>query len=76
MNCGAVITNEETTEKSFVQTDCLYPRVALVDPELTLSVPKDQTAYGVCDLITHVTESYFNSTENTPVQDASRRASF
>ena len=69
MNCGAVITNEETTEKSFVQTDCLYPRVALVDPELTISVPKNQTAYGVCDLITHATEAYFNSTENTPIQD-------
>ena len=69
MNCGAVITNEKTTEKSFVQTSCLYPRVALVDPELTVSVPQDQTAYGVCDLITHVTEAYFNSADNTPIQD-------
>jgi alcohol dehydrogenase YqhD (iron-dependent ADH family) len=47
MNCGAVITNEETSEKSFVQTGCLYPYAAVVDPELTLTVPKDQTAYGV-----------------------------
>jgi len=60
MNCGAVITNQETTEKSFVQAECLYPRVALLDPELTVTVPKDQTAYGICDLITHITESYFN----------------
>jgi alcohol dehydrogenase YqhD (iron-dependent ADH family) len=44
MNCGAVISNEETQEKSFAQTECLYPKVALVDPELTMSVPKDQTA--------------------------------
>lgn len=69
MNCGAVISNEETTEKSFVQTDCLYPKVALVDPELTRSVPKNQTAYGVCDLITHVTEAYFNGVDHTPIQD-------
>jgi alcohol dehydrogenase YqhD (iron-dependent ADH family) len=69
MNCGAVISNEETKEKSFVMTECLYPRVALVDPELTLSVPKDQTAYGVCDLITHVTEAYFNGVDGTPIQD-------
>jgi len=68
-NCGAVITNEETKVKSFIQIPLLYPRVAIVDPELTLSVPKDQTAYGVCDLITHVTEAYFNSIENTPIQD-------
>jgi alcohol dehydrogenase YqhD (iron-dependent ADH family) len=69
MNMGAVISNEETNEKSFVQTECLYPRVALVDPELTVSVPKDQTAYGVCDLITHVTEGYFNGVDGTPIQD-------
>lgn len=69
MNCGAVITNEAMSEKSFMQTECLYPRVALVDPELTLTVPKNQTAYGVCDLITHVTEAYFNGVDGTPIQD-------
>jgi len=69
MNMGAVISNEENQEKSFVQAECLYPRVALVDPELTVSVPKDQTAYGVCDLITHVTEGYFNGVDGTPIQD-------
>ena len=69
MNCGAVISNAETKEKSFVQAECLYPKVALVDPELTVSVPRDQTAYGVCDLITHVTEAYFNGVDSTPIQD-------
>ncbi len=69
MNCGAVISNTETTEKSFMHAPCVYPKVALMDPELTLSVPKDQTAFGVCDLITHVTEAYFNGPDNTPLQD-------
>ncbi len=69
MNDGAVITNEATMVKSYVGADCLYPKVALVDPQLTLTVPKDQTAYGVCDLITHVTESYFNGIDGTPLQD-------
>ncbi|MBF0415392.1 MAG: iron-containing alcohol dehydrogenase [Magnetococcales bacterium] len=69
MNKGAVITNEQTVEKSFVIADCLYPRVALVDPTLTLSVPPDQTAYGVCDLMTHVTEGYFNGIDGAPLQD-------
>ena len=69
MNCGAVISNEATKEKSFVQADCLYPKVALLDPELTVTVPKDQTAYGICDLITHITESYFNGDGDTPIQD-------
>jgi alcohol dehydrogenase len=69
MNCGAVISNDDSKVKSFVQTDSLFPKVALVDPELTLSVPQDQTAYGVCDIITHVTEGYFNGADNTPIQD-------
>jgi len=69
MNWGAVITNEQTKVKSFVQAECLYPRVAVVDPELTVSVPRNQTAFGVCDLITHVTEGYFNSVDGTPIQD-------
>lgn len=69
MNCGAVISNAESKEKSFVSAPCLYPRVALVDPQLTVSVPKDQTAYGICDIITHVTEGYFNGVGGTPLQD-------
>lgn len=69
MNCAAVISNEETKEKSFVQAECMYPKVALLDPELTVSVPENQTAYGVCDLITHITESYFNGSGDTPIQD-------
>jgi len=69
MNRGAVISNDETKVKSFVQSECLAPKVALVDPELTLTVPKDQTAYGVCDIITHVMEGYFNGVDGTPIQD-------
>ena len=69
MNAGAVITDEKSTVKSFVMAPCLYPKIAIVDPELTMSVPPDQTAYGICDLITHVTESYFNGVDGTPLQD-------
>ncbi|TNJ39267.1 iron-containing alcohol dehydrogenase [Chlorobaculum thiosulfatiphilum] len=69
MNSGAVITDEKTMIKSFVGAKCLYPKAAIVDPELTVSVPPDQTAYGICDLITHITEAYFNGVDGTPVQD-------
>lgn len=69
MNPSGVITNEETKEKSYVWAPCLYPKLAVMDPELTLTVPADQTAYGVCDLITHITETYFNGDGDTPIQD-------
>lgn len=69
MNSGAVITNEHTKEKSYVIADCLYPRTTLVDPENTVTVPPNHTAFGIADLITHVTESYFNGVDGTPLQD-------
>jgi alcohol dehydrogenase YqhD (iron-dependent ADH family) len=69
MNSGAVISNDDAKVKSFVMANCLFPQVALVDPELTLTVPQDQTAYGVCDIITHVTEGYFTGVDGTPIQD-------
>ncbi len=69
MNSGAVISREDTREKSFVMNPCLYPQVALVDPELTVSVPADHTAYGVCDVMAHVTESYFNGADGLTLQD-------
>lgn len=68
-NCGAVITNDDTKIKSFIQNPLLFPKVAIVDPELTVSVPQDHTAYGVCDIITHVMEGYFNGVDGTPIQD-------
>lgn len=68
-NCGAVITNDETKIKSFIQIPLLFPKVAVVDPELTVSVPQNHTAYGVCDIITHVMEGYFNGVDGTPIQD-------
>ena len=68
-NCGAVVTNEQTIQKAYVSADCLYPKVAVVDPELTVTVPKEHTAYGIADIISHVTESYFNGVDDTPLQD-------
>lgn len=74
MNMGAVISNEETKEKSFVQAQCLYPVVALVDPELF-----DECAAGsgqrILNIITHVTEGYFNGVAGTPFRTALPKAS-
>lgn len=69
MNDGAVISSDELKVKTFVEAECLFPKVAVVDPELTLSVPRDHTAYGISDIIAHVTEGYFNGVDGTPIQD-------
>ena len=69
MNCGAVVTNDETLEKSYVFADCLFPKVSILDPVLTCSLPPYQTACGAADAISHALESYLNSDGDTPVQD-------
>jgi alcohol dehydrogenase YqhD (iron-dependent ADH family) len=68
-NCGGVITNWETHEKAVLSSRYLYPKVSVIDPELTLSVPPDYTADGGIDIICHVIETFFTGVEDTPVQD-------
>lgn len=65
----AVITNEKTRQKSFIRSLAIFPKLSILDPELTISVSPIQTAYGVADMISHVTETYFNGPETTPIQD-------
>jgi len=69
MNCGAVVTNERIMEKSYVFAECLYPKVSIVDPSLTCSLPAYQTACGAADTISHAMETYLNGVDDTPLQD-------
>ena len=59
MDNGAVITNEETREKRVLASQSLYPAAAFLDPKLTYTVPKLQTACGVADILAHILEEYF-----------------
>lgn len=68
MNCGAVITNDRTTEKSYVFNEVLYPKVSIIDPELTVSLPPYQTALGAADAISHAMETLLNVDNNSPLQ--------
>jgi alcohol dehydrogenase YqhD (iron-dependent ADH family) len=69
MNCGAVVTNTQTHEKSYLFHPCIYPKVSILDPALTCSLPAYQTACGGADAISHVVEVYFNGDSDTPMQD-------
>ncbi len=69
MNAGSVITNEETQEKYGWGSPLTFPKFSILDPTYTLSVPKDQTIYGIVDMMSHIFEQYFNNAKNTPVQD-------
>ena len=69
MNRGSVITNWETNEKYGWGSPYTHPKFSILDPEHTFSVPKDQTIYGVVDIMSHVLEHYFHQTTNTAIQD-------
>ncbi|MBV5318159.1 MAG: iron-containing alcohol dehydrogenase [Desulfobulbaceae bacterium] len=70
MNSGMVITNDTTLEKFGFGHRLLYPKVSILDPEATFTVPPDYTAYGAIDTISHVLECYLTTADpDTPVQD-------
>ncbi len=69
MNSGSVITNWETNEKYGWGSAVTYPKFSILDPVNTYTVPRDQTIYGIVDMMTHVFEHYFHLTENTELQD-------
>lgn len=60
-----VITNDETNEKiGFGGYDCLFPILAIVDPELMVSVPAKFTAFQGFDALFHSTECYISNAHN------------
>lgn len=64
-----VITNPETPEKVGIGgTEDLFPRLAIVDAELTLTVPPDFTAYQGFDALFHSVECYISAFAN-PLSD-------
>lgn len=69
MNGGAVITNWEENDKRSFGSIHTFPKFSILDPELTFSVPRDQTIYGIVDIMSHVFEQYFHASSNAPLQE-------
>ncbi|GAA0075771.1 iron-containing alcohol dehydrogenase [Clostridium sp. CTA-5] len=69
MDPYAVISDMSKNEKLGTGHDEMKPRVSILDPEYTYSVPKNQTAAGTADIMSHIFESYFNNTKGAFIQD-------
>lgn len=62
---GGVITNPETNEKTAIFAgNKLFPKLAIVDPELMTSVPPKFTAFQGFDALFHSTEGYISKNAN------------
>ena len=64
----SVITNTQTGEKPGAGSPLLFPKVAIVDPELMLSLPKKMTAATGFDVVEHAIEAYTSNNAN-PISD-------
>ena len=65
MNPFAVLQNNETGIKSGYRSDLVFPRHSFLDPELTITVPRDYTAFWIADLIAHSMEAWFGAGDTT-----------
>jgi alcohol dehydrogenase YqhD (iron-dependent ADH family) len=69
-NNGMVLTNEVTNQKIGIGNRHLFPKIALLDPTVTFSVPPTTTAFGAVDAFSHLLEFYLHREESfSPVQN-------
>lgn len=69
MSGGSVITNEKEGLKRAYDDDLSRPKFAIMNPELTMTLPQYQTASGVVDILMHTMERYFNQSDNMEITD-------
>jgi alcohol dehydrogenase YqhD (iron-dependent ADH family) len=69
MNGNSVISNADRQQKYSITSPHIYPRVSILNPELTCTVPPDYSTYGAVDAIAHVIEAYFTKMPGTRLQD-------
>jgi len=67
MNTFGVITYNQ--QKYPFNSPLVYPKFSFLDPDLTLTLPKEQVANGVADAFIHVIEQYLTQPQNAKVQD-------
>ena len=66
---SCVITNEETGEKRAYDDDLARPKFAIMNPELTMTLPAYQTASGCTDIMMHTMERYFTQEGSMELTD-------
>lgn len=69
MSNSSVITNEDGWLKRGYNDDISRPKFAVMNPELTMTLPKYQTASGCVDIMMHTMERYFNQSGNMELTD-------
>ena len=69
MSGGSVVTKEDEQLKRSYGCDNARPKFAIMNPELTYTLPKYQIACGVVDIMMHTMERYFSPVGNLELTD-------
>lgn len=64
---GSVLDNNGFSADTMA--DCLRPAFTLMNPDLTLGIPKKQTVFGIIDMFSHVMERYFSTSVDVDLTD-------
>jgi len=66
---GSVVTDWPNNNKRHIDSDLVRPKFAVMNPELTYTLPPYQTACGAADIMAHIMERYFTSTTDVDFTD-------
>jgi alcohol dehydrogenase YqhD (iron-dependent ADH family) len=70
LNVVSVMSNVELQRKDGFGHPVMRPKVAILDPELTYTIPIRQTAYSAADIVSHLLEAYVgHNVDWAPFQD-------
>lgn len=69
MSDSSVITNEDGWLKRGYSSNYARAKFAVMDPDITMTLPKYQTASGCVDIMMHTMERYFNRSDNMEMTD-------
>ena len=66
MNAGAVITNPKTKQKigHVFADEKIMPKLAILNPKYTLTLPHYQMVAGIYDIFNHICEQYFSGEDD------------
>lgn len=69
MNSGTVISHWEKNLKRGYGSPVLFPLFSILEPRLTMTMPREQVVYGAVDMISHVFEQYFSPPDDDNLTD-------
>lgn len=73
VDCAGAFTNVETEEKVSFSDTRLFPKIAIIDPSMMVTIPKTLTAYQGWDALTHSMENLINKNQHELAQILARQ---